>query len=133
MNGMKPAHITKKARATAGTFAGKYLRCTAKPAPQPPTPAAAPASELYRSKSPRCEACARALYGADAGDARARACVTWAVYVRVPIVQLLSSFEPALSSLERQVGMWRDLSLAARGGGSGHRLFVRREENPEHD
>ena len=63
MNGMKPAHITKKARATAGTFAGKYLRCTAKPAPQPPTPAAAAASELYRSKSPRCEACARALYG----------------------------------------------------------------------
>ena len=62
MNGMKPVHITKKARATTGTFAGKYLRCTAKPAPLPPTPAAAPASELYRSKSPRCEACARALY-----------------------------------------------------------------------
>ena len=38
----------------------------------------------------------------------------------VPIVQLLSSLEPALSSLERQVGMWRDLSLAPGGGESRH-------------
>ena len=65
MNGMKTVHMTKKARATTGTlFTGKYLRCTAKPALPPATPAAAPASELYRSNSPRREACARALYQA---------------------------------------------------------------------
>ena len=55
-------------------------------------------------------------------DARALACVCdmGSPMGGVPIVQLLSSLEPALSSLERQVGMWRDLSLAPSGGESRH-------------
>ena len=49
--------------------------------------------------------------------ARLRVCVNMGSPMDgVPIVQLLSSLEPALSSLERQVGMWRDLSLAPGGG-----------------
>ena len=49
-------------------------------------------------------------------DARAYVCDMGSPMGGVPIVQLLSSLEPALSSLERQVGMWRDLSLAPGGG-----------------